>query len=94
MSKTNLNISIDEELKIRLALYKEMMIEYNDLVNKLINITNNLILPLARIPQHPLGVSLLDEFLNEFEKVRICVVFRNRPFIQNIIIKYIDIYLN
>lgn len=31
----------EEELKIRLALYKEMMIEYNDLVNKLINITNN-----------------------------------------------------
>ena len=30
-----------EELKIRLALYKEMMIEYNGLVNKLINITNN-----------------------------------------------------
>ena len=30
-----------EELRIRLVLYKEMMIEYNELVNKLINITNN-----------------------------------------------------
>lgn len=30
-----------EELKIRLVLYKEMMIEYNGLVNKLITITNN-----------------------------------------------------
>ncbi len=34
----------------------------------LITITNKLVLPLARIPQHPLGVSLLDEFLNKFEK--------------------------
>lgn len=30
-----------QNLTIRLALYKEMMIEYNNLVNKLINITNN-----------------------------------------------------
>ena len=31
-------------------------------------VTNKLILPLARIDNHPLGVSLLDDYLNEFDK--------------------------
>lgn len=31
-------------------------------------VVNNLILPLSRIKEHPLGVSLLDKFLNGFEK--------------------------
>jgi len=34
----------------------------------LITITNNLVLPLARDTEHPLGVKLLDEFLDSFEQ--------------------------
>lgn len=34
----------------------------------LISVVNKLVLPLSRYEGHPLGVSLLDEFLNKFEK--------------------------
>lgn len=34
----------------------------------LVVIVNRLVLPLSRIPEHPLGASLLDDFLTNFEK--------------------------
>lgn len=34
----------------------------------LVTIVNKLVLPLSRVQGHPLGISLLDEFLNEFNK--------------------------
>ena len=36
--------------------------------NDLINIVNNIVLPLSRNTLHPLGISLLDEFLFSFDK--------------------------
>lgn len=49
--------------------YKERLLEImSEGADPLVTVTNNLILPLSRIHQHPLGVSLLDDYLNRFEK--------------------------
>lgn len=49
--------------------FKEQTIEIiSESADGLITITNQLVLPLSRDYEHPLGVMLLDEFLNGFEK--------------------------
>ena len=51
------------------AKFKERTIEIMaESAYGLIKITNQLVLPLSRDCEHPLGVALLDEFLNSFEK--------------------------
>lgn len=55
------NPSDAEQYKTKLH---QMMSNNTEVLNK---ITNNIVLPLAREPWHPLGVSLLDEFLLGFE---------------------------
>lgn len=50
------------------ALFKERSLEImSENADGLMTITNNLILPLCRDVDHPLGVKLLDEFLFSFE---------------------------
>lgn len=49
-------------------IYKEkLLLRMSDGAEALISITNNIILPLARDLQHPLGSALLDEFLSSFK---------------------------
>ena len=49
-------------------IYKNGLLEMMSVdANNLIKITNNLILPLSRDTEHPLGVKLLDEFLFSFK---------------------------
>ena len=51
------------------AQYKEHCLEFmQKSASTLVKIINKLILPLSRVKGHPLGISLLDEFLNEFDK--------------------------
>ena len=50
------------------AQYKPRTLDImRDGAENLVTIVNKLVLPLSRIQGHPLGVSVLDEFLNEFE---------------------------
>lgn len=49
----------------------------------LVKVTNKLVLPLARINSHPLGISLLDEMLRGFEKpAQRDIVWSLPPFLQ------------
>jgi len=49
--------------------YKEPSLEImRKGASPLVTIVNKLVLPLSRVQGHPLGISLLDEFLNEFNK--------------------------
>ena len=51
------------------AQFKERTLEImSENADGLITIVNQLVLPLSRDCEHPLGVMLLDEFLNGFEK--------------------------
>lgn len=51
------------------AQFKERTLEImSENADGLITIVNQLVLPLSRDCEHPLGVMLLDEFLNSFEK--------------------------